>query len=214
MGRHWFTPRRWLLALALLPVLAVIVAPVISAASITTAAATERPGEYDIRARGFDDDEHVSLRLVGPSGQEMKMGRKRANDRGRVHFTVVIPRYVEPGHWTVILRGSQSDEDAEAILQVPPRLPDALLSVGPLGGPTNASFTFLASRFQSGEVLTYWLNAPNGAVLEGGQALVGPTGEASFPYTMTAAMPTGWWQVTAYGQSSDSMAVATFQFER
>jgi hypothetical protein len=214
MGRHWFTPRRWLLALAILPLLALIVAPGVSAASITRAAATERPGEYDIRARGFDDDEHVSLRLIGPSGQEIKMGRKRASDRGRVHFTILIPRHVEPGRWTVVLRGAESDEDAEAVLQVPPRLPDALLSVGPVGGPTNASFTFLAARFRGGEVLTYWLDAPNGAVLEGGQVLVGAGGEASFAYTMTPAMPTGRWQVTAYGQSSDSMAVATFQYER
>ena len=91
------------------------------------------------------------------------------------------------------------------------RGPDLTLAVSPASGPAGTTFAFSATGFDADETVSYWLTGPDGATYEGGDAVADGDGAVSFSHTVggAAARP-GAWAMSAYGQSSDRLAVATF----
>jgi len=197
-------------ALALLITLLLLTAPVVTAASVTRFAPTERPGEFRVEARGFRAGEEVSIRLLGPSGQNVKFGHDDANQRGNVRFTLFIPRHFEAGQWTLRLRGRDSDKEAEATFEAPRRLPNAVLNVSQATAAPGTTLVFTSGDFSGGEEVSYWLSSPAGENLPGGVVHADLGGQLSFVYTIPLSAQPGVWQMTAYGQESDNQGAAVF----
>lgn len=204
------SPRPAAGALALLIALLLLTAPVATAASITRFAPTERPGEFRVEARGFQAGEEVSIRLLGPSGQNVKFGHDDANDRGNVRFRLFLPRHFEAGQWTLRLRGRNSDKEAEATFEAPRRLPNAALNVTQVTAAPGTTLVFTSGDFSGGEEVSYWLNSPAGENLPGGVVHADPSGQLSFVYMIPLGAQPGVWQMTAYGQQSDNQGIAVF----
>ena len=200
-------------ALALLTTFVLVDASSAGAANFRRIAETDEPGKWEFRGEGFRPDEPVSLRLLGPSGQNVKFGNKTANDRGRVTFRELIPRYFVPGTWTARLVGQTSDKEAEENFELTYRPPDVALEVQQPAGPPGTTFVFTSGAFEPGEEVGYWLNGPSGQDIPGGAVIADPDGGIAFTYTVAPDAEPGVWQATAYGQSSDHQGVAAFTVE-
>jgi hypothetical protein len=200
-------------ALAMLATVAFVAAPATEAANFRRIAETDQPGKWEFTGEGFRPGVEFTLRLLGPSGQNVKFGGKTANDRGRANFTVLVPRYFEPGTWTARLRGQTSDKEAEEAFELGYRPPDLALEVHQPAGPPGTTFVFTSRDFEPGEEVGYWLSGPGGQAIPGGAVVAEPDGGVAFTYTVPPDAQPGVWQMTAYGQSSDHQGVVAFTVE-
>jgi hypothetical protein len=198
-----------LLTLALLAPLALPAAPVAAQAAVTVTA-TGDPGQYEVVATGFDDED-VSTWLTGPSQQVQASDSHSTDSSGDVDFRLHIPRHFEPGRWAITVHGLDSGEEAVGYFEVEAREADLTLDVSPASGPPGTTFAFSGSGFEGGETVSYWLTGPDGATHEGGEAdAIGGGGVVTFSYTIGAETQGGTWTMSAYGQSSYHRAAATF----
>ncbi len=78
----------------------------------------------------------------------------------------------------------------------------------------NLSATRSSGGFTPGEIVSYWLTAPDGTVLDGAEALAAGDGSVGFGWTAIAPTPIGYWHVAAYGQSSDRLGTVAFRVEQ
>jgi hypothetical protein len=209
MVRH--TVRRFAPALLLLIGLTLSAAPVLNAAAEVEIAGTGSPGEYLFRASGFKSEEVVSTWLTGPQGQVMEGDYHDVGARGRVTFTMRMPRHFQPGRWAITIHGLKSNREAIGYFDVPRQLPTATLTVTPASGPAGTTFSFAGSGFQSGEIVSYWLTSPDDKAYQGGAVSAGGDGSVAFSFTIGSGTLSGQWHMTAYGNKSDAMAIAAFQ---
>ena len=168
---------------------------------------------WEIEGRDFDSTEEVGLRLLGPSGQSHKFGTDTVSKRGRVHYKILIPRYFEPGQWTVVLRSRDKDDDAEETFELPYRPPNVALEVSQPAASPVTTLTFTSTEFQPNEPVTYWVSGPGSDGRPGGTVLAEPAGRVTFDWTIPADAQSGFWQMTAYGEESDRQGVAPFTVE-
>jgi hypothetical protein len=207
-----FATGLWRLALAILLVIGLGFAlPTgASAARIKSVKPTEHEGEYRVEASGFLPDEEVSVRLIGPSEQVIKLDRDEASDRGTVRFSFFLPRFYEGGEWTLRLRGVTSDEDDDETFYVPQRGPNVGLSVDPTEGGGGTTFTIVGSEFDPGERVSGWLNRGNGESIPLGETRANEFGQAAFAFVAPPGMTPGDWFATAYGIRSDRLGTTYF----
>jgi hypothetical protein len=85
-------------------------------------------------------------------------------------------------------------------------------SVNPPSGPAGTTFTFQVSGLDSGELVGYWLNAPNGTVLAiGDNSTHARKGRFTFSWTSHVGIPVGMWQFVVEGVSSGAQRVVPFE---
>lgn len=182
-------------------------APVGAAAAVSADSAI--PGTVAFQATGFADDERLSTWLTGPSQQVQAARSQEANGSGDVSFSLRIPRHFEAGRWAITVHGLDSNREAIVYFDVAAREPDLTLSAGPTSGAAGTAFAFTGSGFDTDETVSYWLSGPDGASYAGG-TISAASGAVAFTYTIGAGPATGMWSMSAYGQRSDHLAVATF----
>jgi hypothetical protein len=198
-----------LVLLFALALLSVPVAPVAAQATLS-ASPSSTPGTIDFLATGFGDNETLTAWVTGPSQQVQAVDAHSTDGDGNASFSMRMPRHFEAGRWALTVHGLESDEEAVAYFDVTARGPDISLTASPASGPVGTSFTFSGSGFEGEEIVSYWLTGPNGMAYEGGDVVVSDNGSVSFSYTIGAGSQGGMWQMSAYGQSSDRLGVATF----
>jgi hypothetical protein len=187
-------------------------APVAAQAAVAVSAAGDA-GQYEVLATGFGDNEEVSTWLTGPSQQVQASDGHETDGGGDVSFRLRIPRHFEPGRWAITVHGLDSGAEAIGYFEAAPRGPDLALIVAPASGPPGTTFAFEATGFDDGETVSYWLTGPDGATFVGGDADAAGDGAVRFTYTIGAGTQGGTWAMSAYGQASDRLAVATFAVE-
>ncbi len=70
-----------------------------------------------------------------------------------------------------------------------------------------------ASGFGANELISVWLNTPDGRVLAAeieGRAQAGPAGQAGWGWIAPKDAPRGAWQMVAHGRESGIEVVASF----
>ncbi|MCC6625903.1 MAG: hypothetical protein IT340_00750 [Chloroflexi bacterium] len=199
------------LMVALLLGPAVIVVPPVEAADIRHIEPTDTEGEYDIEASGFTPGEDVSVRLIGPSEQVIKLDRDRASRRGRVSFRFFMPRYIEPGAWTLRLEGVDSGKKTKDTFVVPERGPNVDLAVTPTTGPVGTTFTITSAAFHPGERISAWVTRPDGESVPIDETRANEAGQVAVTVIVPPGGPVGDWFAAIYGLESDRLGAAAFQ---
>jgi hypothetical protein len=199
-------------ALALVALIGVLglTAPALDAAAEVEIAPTETVAEFRFEARGFEGDEEVSTWLTGPHGEVMATDNYRTNGRGRVEFTMKMPRHFEPGRWAITVHGLDSNREAVGYFEVPAQGPNVPLVAEPSSGPAGTTFSFAGSGFRDGEIVSYWLTGPDGAVYQGGAATARADGTVTFSYAVGSGTQPGEWRMSASGNTTDNLGVAVF----
>jgi uncharacterized protein YfaS (alpha-2-macroglobulin family) len=200
-----------ILLVALLLGPALIAAPVVEAADIRHIEPTDTPGEYDVEASGFTPGEEVSVRLIGPSEQIVKLDRDTASRRGRVSFRFFIPRFYEPGTWTLRLEGVDSDKSTRDTFLVPYRGPNVELTITPTEGPVLTTFTITGAPYEPGERISAWATRPDGESITISETRANEFGQVALAYTVPPTGPLGDWFIAVYGQNSDQLGAGTFR---
>lgn len=207
---------RWQARLAsivfVLALLILAITPAISAegtASVTIVP-TEKAGTYDIQGGGFGRKEAVKFSVTGPSGQEMLLATHTSSDDGYLSETILMPRHVEAGTWTLTLTGADTGRTGSGTFIMPLLGPDVELLVTPKVGALGTKFEFSSTAFNVGEVVNYWLTGPDAKIYLNGSVDATTLGRVAFSAIVGAPMPFGIWQMSAYGNSSDHLGIAEF----
>jgi len=203
-------PRMLAMLSVLLPALLLLAgpvsftAPVAAAGQMMSVTPTGREGEYRVEVHEFRANERVSVRLI-------RLDRAKANRRGRVRVTIFIPRYEPGGQWTVRFTGMESERVERERFTVPPRRPNATLSVSPSEGTATTTFMLAGAGFEPGESVTAWLTRPDGRGVPLYATLADGAGAVTFSTFAPLDGPPGDWFAAAYGQRSDRLGAATFR---
>jgi hypothetical protein len=203
----------WRLVVALLLVLGLGIAlpGAVDAASIKSVKPTENEGEYRVDAGGFQPNEPISVRLIGPSEQVIKLDRDEASKRGTVRFSFFLPRYSEGGEWTLRLEGVTSEKKEKKTFDVPQRGPNVGLSIDPTEGGGGTTFTIVGGEFDPGERVSVWLSGADGEAIPLGEALANEVGQAAVAFVAPPGMTPGDWFAAAYGIRSDRLGTTYFK---
>ncbi|KAB8139934.1 hypothetical protein F8S13_26130 [Chloroflexia bacterium SDU3-3] len=86
-------------------------------------------------------------------------------------------------------------------------------TVSPAEGPVGTTFSFHFSGFDKTERAGYWLNMPNGTMLEinRGKGITTVNGTVDVQWTPRAGNPAGWWTMVVQGTQSDVVKTVSFQ---
>jgi hypothetical protein len=198
---------------ALLAALLLSTAQPAGAAAEVQVAPTSTPGLFDFVATGFKANEMVSTWLTGPHQQVVPTDRHKVDHRGGIAFSLRLKRHLEPGRWAITVGGWESGREAIAYFDLPPRPPDIALIINPPAGAAGTTFAAAAAGFAEGERVSYWLTDPDGQAIDGDALEAGRRGEISFSWSTTAQTKRGVWWVSAYGQRSDRLGVASFSVD-
>lgn len=186
------------------------------------APASGRPGSlFRFYATGFEFREVVTITVSGPAGPLKDPALETtgiAGPEGRIDASWTSPADAAPGAWQLVLRGDRTQ--VERVLTVtitpPEGAPPPQLTVSPASGAPGARFVFSATGFGDDEMISVWLNTPDGKVVEAtieGRAQAAPDGRAGWGWLAPAGATPGTWQMVAHGRTSGFEAVASFTIQ-
>jgi hypothetical protein len=210
-------PRTLAMLSVLLPALLLLAgpvsftAPVAAAGQMMSVTPTSREGEYRVEVHEFRANERVSVRLLGPDDRLIRLDRAKASRHGHVRVTIFIPRYEPGGAWTVRFTGMESERVVRETFTVPPRRPNAALTVSPSEGTASTTFMLAGAGFEPGESVTAWLTRPDGRGVPLYASLADGAGAVTFYTFAPLDGPPGDWFAAAYGQRSDRLGAAAFR---
>lgn len=181
-------------------------------ATIATATVTagDQPGTFQVRVTDFGRNEAVTMVATGPSGQTLGFARHTTTGDGSFDYQFRMPRYAEAGRWTLALTGESSGRTASAPFDMPLLGADIVLGLSAQSVAIGEPIAVSGGGFEAAEIIEYWLVGPDGAIYPSHTVTASTQGVARFTVTVSEGMPTGQWQVYAYGQSSDHLGVAPF----
>ena len=168
-----------------------------------------------VRASGFRAGEPIVSWASSTRGTVYSTNGGGADSSGNIVLDVGIMRFWEPGYWAITVHGKDSGTEAVATFEVqagPPNGPlDADVTVVRPGGRIN----FHGYGFKNNELVSVWITWPDGSAEKlKGSPLTALGAEVYFYYDTLPGALDGTWSVTAYGNESDRLLVATFDVVR
>jgi hypothetical protein len=165
---------------------------------------------------GFTSGERVSMWFTTPREFVLGGGFGHASSDGRFSRSFAVPADAIGGMWWATAYGEQSRtpvmttfivwgrEAAEAGLQA---------GVQPPRGPAGTTFAFAATGFDRTERVSYWINAPDGAVVDAYEREVRPNGDGRVDLTWQAPgdARSGTWVLTVQGVKSGTARGIPFE---
>jgi hypothetical protein len=100
-----------------------------------------------------------------------------------------------------------------AALLIAPGASAATSTVQPQAGPPGTRFLFFSDGFAADELISIWLNAPNGQVIAAEDRALGhssASGAATWTWTAPADAPLGNWQMVGHGRRSGAEQIISF----
>ncbi len=182
------------------------------------------PGtEFAFFATDFEDGEKVGYWLNAPDGAIVATNEETfANDDGRADWMWDSPDNAMLGTWEMVAEG----EDSGTIWVIPfevesglpesgapaPRITNGDYAVEPLAGPPGTEFEFFANGFESNEDVGFWLNAPDGSIVDINQKdNTTEGGRVDWSWDSPSDAMRGNWEMVARGVDSNLEQVIPFE---
>lgn len=182
------------------------------------------PGtEFAFFATDFEDGEKVGYWLNAPDGSIVATDEETfANDDGRADWTWDSPDNAMLGTWEIVAEGEESGTTWVIPFEIEsglpesgdpaPRITDGDYAVEPPVGPPGTEFEFFATGFESNELVGFWLNAPDGSVVDiEGKADTTEGGRVDWSWDSPDDAMRGTWEMVVRGVDSNLEQVIPFE---
>jgi len=180
-----------------------------------------KPGTlFRFFATGFNAGEGFDVAVSGPAGpleSPALLTSHVASDAGRIDGSWSSPSNAAAGTWYIGVKGAESGVVRTITVRIDaPPANQPSMTIQPNLGVPGARFVASASGFRANELISVWLNAPDGRVLVAtleGNAQAGPDGHAVWNWIAPTDAARGNWQMVAHGRESGIELVANFTLE-
>lgn len=180
-----------------------------------------RPGTlFRFFVTGFDAGEGFDVAVSGPTGPLESPALQKslvASDAGRIDGSWSAPIDAAAGTWYIGVKGAKSGVVRTIAVRIDaPTANQPTIIIQPDLGVPGARFVVSANGFRANELISVWLNAPDGRVLDAtleGSAQAGPDGHAVWHWIAPTDAARGNWQMVAHGRESGIELVVNFTLE-
>lgn len=178
-------------------------------------------------AFGFNANEGVGAWVNTPGGMAMAITPENlgtANGDGRADWYWTTPSNAQPGIWTMVARGIDSNVERVISFEIrsegtpaPAPAPDPTMMTGnvePKAGAPGTRFAFVAFGFNANEGIGVWANTPGGTAIAITPEELGTAngdGRADWYWTTPGNAQTGIWTIVARGFDSGIERVISFE---
>jgi hypothetical protein len=169
---------------------------------------------------GFNAGEGFDVAVSGPAGpleSPVLLTSHVASDAGRIDGSWSAPDGAAAGTWYIGVKGAESGVVRTIAVRIDvPAANQPTIIIQPDLGVPGARFVVSANGFRANELISVWLNAPDGRVLSAtleGNAQAGPDGHAVWHWIAPSDAPLGAWQMVAHGRESGIELVVNFTLE-
>lgn len=182
------------------------------------------PGtEFAFFATGFEDGEKVGFWLNAPDGTVVATDEEAfANDDGRADWAWDSPGDAQPGIWEMVAEGADSGTTWAIPFEIQaglpesgppaPSVPSGNYAVEPAIGAPGTTFDFFATGFDGNEDVGFWLNAPDGSIVDIEQKTgTNDDGRVDWSWESPDDAARGTWQMVARGVDSNLEQVIPFE---
>lgn len=206
-----------------------------------TVAAGYQGSQFGVVLRQFWDNEPVFISFVFPDGRvfspdasgnldgiiDMPLNARfvaNSSNGGDFYQTFTVTNRWPYGSYSIRAFGAESRRSAQSCFVVAPRIggepnagPTTLLvednQTGAVTGLHGALVNIFGRGFRAQEVVSVWITAPDGTVIDYPQQFTSNVGSFASTFRFTEAYPTGEYAFTALGTTSGYQVISRFRLD-